>query len=130
MTLKKRKEIDSHELVEEPLVTISVYYSPHEAALAKCELNAVDIPVFVADEYTIGMNSLYSNALGGVKVMVAASRAEEARCILNLEAIPVEEEGPLSDTAEGSPQKDTAKWLFVVAVGIGIAILLCQILSE
>ena len=49
----------------EPLVTVAVYDTPYVAGLAKSELEFYDIPVFLADEYTIGVNSLYANALGG-----------------------------------------------------------------
>lgn len=46
--------------------------------MVKSQLESAGIPVFIADEYTIGMNWLYSNALGGVKVQVPESLASEA----------------------------------------------------
>lgn len=43
---------------------------------------AEDIPAFVADEYTVNIQWLYSNAIGGVKVQVPLYFAEEAKAIL------------------------------------------------
>ena len=67
------------------LVTIATFSTPFDANMAKSVLESAGIPVFIADEYTIGMNWLYSNALGGVKVQVPESVACEAREILALQ---------------------------------------------
>lgn len=77
------------------LVTIGRYSTPLEANMAKLKLESAGIYAFVADEYTIGINWLYSNALGGVKVQVPASVVSEAREILASEA-----ESPATDEAE------------------------------
>lgn len=66
----------------ENLVIIERYSTPYEANLVKSQLESAGIPAFVADEYTVGMNWLYSNALGGVKVLVPESLAAEARQFL------------------------------------------------
>ncbi len=66
----------------EKLVTIGSYSTPYEANMVKSRLESAGIPAFVADEYTIGMNWLYSNALGGVKVQVPKSLAVEAQELL------------------------------------------------
>jgi len=64
------------------LVVIGSYTTPCEANLVKSQLESAGIPAFVADEYTIGMNWMYSNALGGVKVQVPESLALEAQALL------------------------------------------------
>lgn len=69
----------------EKMVTISSYSTPYEANMVKSQLESAGIPVFIADEYTIGMNWLYSNALGGVKVQVSESLASEAQEFLAYE---------------------------------------------
>jgi hypothetical protein len=69
--------------MSDDLVTIAVFGSPFEAGLAKSELEAFGIPAFIADEFTVGANPLYSNALGGVKLKVPASHEQEARDILS-----------------------------------------------
>jgi hypothetical protein len=66
----------------EKLVTICSYSTPYEANIVKSQLESGGIPAFVADEYTIGMNWLYSNALGGVKVRVPESLVSEAHELL------------------------------------------------
>ncbi|NJC87171.1 MAG: DUF2007 domain-containing protein [Desulfuromonas sp.] len=65
------------------LVTIATFSTPLDANMAKSALESADIPVFIADEFTIGINWLYSNALGGVKVQVPESLACEARGVLS-----------------------------------------------
>lgn len=63
------------------LEVISFTY-PHEAHLAKSLLEASDINVIVKDEFTIQVNNFYSNAIGGVKILVEKSNAEEALFLL------------------------------------------------
>ena len=69
----------------EKMVTIGSYSTPYEANLVKSQLESAGIPVFIADEFTIGMNWLYSNALGGVKVQVPESLVQEAQELLATE---------------------------------------------
>jgi len=64
------------------LVTVGTYSTPFEAELARAELEAFDVDAFLADADTIHMNWLWSNALGGVKLQVPESEADEARQIL------------------------------------------------
>jgi hypothetical protein len=65
------------------LVTVASFSFPHEAHLAVANLEAAGITAFVADEHTINMQWLYSNALGGVRVQVPAALAEEAKEVLS-----------------------------------------------
>ena len=62
--------------------TVASFSFPHEAHLAQSRLEAEGIPVFIADEHTINMQWLYSNALGGVKVQVPAQFHDQAKEIL------------------------------------------------
>ncbi|MFC6671071.1 DUF2007 domain-containing protein [Marinobacterium aestuariivivens] len=64
------------------LLTAVHYDFPWEAQLARSRLEAEGIDAFVADEHTIGMQWLYSNALGGVRVQVDAEDLHRARAIL------------------------------------------------
>ncbi len=86
----------------EKLITVAVYSTPYEANMVKSKLEANGIPAFVADEYTIGMNWLYSNALGGVKVQVPESLVPEALEVLRAE--PVVEELRKIDEAKACPK--------------------------
>src|SRR6185369_15044667 len=79
-----RKGRQRNDMTEE-LITVATFVSPFEAGMAKSELEAYSIPAFIADEFAIGVNPFYSNALGGIKVQVPAKFAEEARQILPAE---------------------------------------------
>lgn len=65
------------------LITIASYSFPIEANIAKASLEAAGIPVVIGDEYTINMDWLYSNALGGVRIKVPGPYADMAREILS-----------------------------------------------
>ncbi len=65
------------------MIVIARYSFPHQALLAKSSLEAAGIPCFIADEYTINMQWLYSDAMGGVRLFVEKADAEKALEILN-----------------------------------------------
>lgn len=65
------------------LTTIARYSFPYEAQIARAKLESEGVPAFVADENTINMQWLYSNALGGVRLQVPSSYAEQAMSILS-----------------------------------------------
>ncbi|MEM6581363.1 MAG: DUF2007 domain-containing protein [Pseudomonadota bacterium] len=60
------------------MITVARFSLPLDAQLARAKLESEGIPAFVADEHTINMQWLYSNALGGVRVQVPDVFAEEA----------------------------------------------------
>ncbi len=64
-------------------VLVASFSFPHEAQIARASLESAGIPAFIADEHTINMQWLYSNALGGVKVLVPMEYVEDAKNILN-----------------------------------------------
>lgn len=55
---------------------------PHEAYVIKSRLESDGIEVFLKDEYTVQVNNLYSNAIGGVKLLVKNSDFDRAYEIL------------------------------------------------
>ena len=63
-------------------VTLRSYSTPIEAHLARGHLETEGVPCFLRDEHTIGMNWLYSNLLGGVRLCVPESELDRAREIL------------------------------------------------
>jgi hypothetical protein len=65
------------------LITIASFSFPHEAHVAQANLEAEGIPAFIADEHTINMQWLFSNALGGVRVQVPSQFAKKAKDILS-----------------------------------------------
>ena len=58
---------------------VASFREPYAAHLAKGLLEAHDIPAVIADEHIVGMNWLYSQAVGGVKVKVADEHYDTAR---------------------------------------------------
>ena len=64
------------------LVKVASFSFPFEAQIARARLESEGIPASVADEHTINMQWLYSDALGGVKLMVPPAFAEQAVEIL------------------------------------------------
>jgi hypothetical protein len=65
------------------LKTVASYRDIPLAELAKAKLESRDIYCFLANKNHIGMNWLYSFALGGVKVQVRSEDAAEAIRVLN-----------------------------------------------
>ncbi|MDR0779403.1 MAG: DUF2007 domain-containing protein [Pseudomonadales bacterium] len=72
------------------LVTIATFSFAHEAHLAKMQLDAMNIPSFIADGNTARM---YSNAIGWVRLQVPEAFATQAQKALNepVEIIPTSE---------------------------------------
>lgn len=64
-------------------VVIASYSYPHEAQIAKSQLEAAGIIVRIENEHTINMYWLYSNALGGVRLLVLQQFAEEAYALIH-----------------------------------------------
>ncbi|MGN2670314.1 putative signal transducing protein [Aliivibrio fischeri] len=56
---------------------------PHEAHIAKASLEAAGIVSVIADEHTVNAQWLYSNAVGGVRLMVNEADFEMALSIIN-----------------------------------------------
>ncbi len=64
------------------LVEVASFSYPHEAHIAKASLEAAEIPAFIANEHLINMQWLYSNALGGVKLLVPKTLSKQAKELL------------------------------------------------
>ncbi|EKU54493.1 PF09413 family protein [Acinetobacter sp. WC-323] len=63
-------------------VVAETYSFPYEAQIAKTQLEAADIPARIENEHTINMDWLYSNALGGVRLLVPDRYLEQAQALL------------------------------------------------
>ena len=64
------------------LIKIIEFVYPYEAHLAKGLLESSNIEVVIKDELTVQVNNFYSNAIGGVKLLVEESQVEQALSIL------------------------------------------------
>ena len=70
-------------MADEKLVTIARFSHPEEAHIVSARLESEGIWSFVADEFTVKANWLYSNAIGGVRLQVKESDVAVARKILS-----------------------------------------------
>lgn len=87
------------------LITVAAYSFPYEADLAKGRLEAEAIPAFVADEHTVHIDWLYSNAIGGIKLQVPESDAIRAKEILSADV----SQDLMTDAAEDDPDSVCSK---------------------
>jgi len=62
--------------------TVATYRDPYEAHLARALLESAGVEAFVFDDQVVGVNWLYSRAVGGVRLCVANEDEAEAREIL------------------------------------------------
>ncbi|EJG0028009.1 DUF2007 domain-containing protein [Vibrio alginolyticus] len=65
------------------MIVVARFSFPHEAHIARASLDSVGIESYIADEHTVNTQWLYSNAIGGVRLMVDESDAEDAKQILS-----------------------------------------------
>jgi|SRR5581483_1168874 len=65
-------------------VTLMQCSMPAQAHALRVQLEAAGIPVFLADEYTVTMDWLLSNAIGGIKVQVPEEDHARARELVGL----------------------------------------------
>lgn len=95
--------------MSENLIVVRRFRDLIEAELAKGKLESAGIDAFVADENIVRMDWLYSNAIGGLRLMVKPEDADEACSILD-QPIPAEitqENAELSYTQPHCPKCDS-----------------------
>ncbi len=83
-------------------VIVGVYTTPYEADIVWSLLEAFEIPVFPSDYYTIYIDWLYSNALGGIKLRVNEQDTVQAREVIA--GAPILSSSPLA--GEGGVRGD------------------------
>ena len=69
------------------LVVVAAFTSVHEAQFARSLLESAGLEATLADEHVVSMDWFYSNAIGGVKVLVPRHQLEEARALLDSDAM-------------------------------------------
>jgi len=70
--------------MKDSITTIAVFQYSSEAQIIKGRLEAENINVFLADEYTVDTDPMVSNAIGGVKLQVYTEQMEVAKNIVKL----------------------------------------------
>jgi hypothetical protein len=85
----------------EELVTIRTFSFPHDAELARMQLDGCGLEAHLADELTVSALSVIGPALGGVRLQVRASDVAHAIAILDGETEPG---GPPSGPYRRAPE--------------------------
>jgi hypothetical protein len=78
--------------IESKPAVVRAFLTLFEADVAWSAIDAADITATLADDNVIRLNFWFSNALGGVKLVVPGPLAEEAVAILDIRALSVEGE--------------------------------------
>jgi|ERR1700724_947157 hypothetical protein len=68
--------------MHEDLVTVAVFHSQPEFLLARTRLESADIECFAYDENMLRIAGCHSHILGGIKLQVRESEAQDALAIL------------------------------------------------
>jgi len=84
-----------------PLVMVKRFRDMPEAQIAESLLDSAGIDCFLADENTIRMDWLWSNLLGGFKLMVRPDDLDEARGVLAEAELSGSEESSGGDNHSG-----------------------------
>ena len=66
------------------MTTVRIYANLPEAQVAQSRLDSEGIPTFLKNEFTLLMQPLWSQAMGGVELQVPQEFLAEAREILDL----------------------------------------------
>lgn len=95
-------------------MVLAAFTSIGEAEAARSALAAAAIDATIADENIVAMNWLYSNAIGGVKVLVPEEDLEQAERIL---AGPADEEFAEDEAIGEEPEAETPRPFVCSACG-------------
>ena len=69
-------------MIDETLVTVATFYNEMEFLLARARLESADIECFAQDENMLRIAGWHSHILGGIKLRVRESDAQDAASIL------------------------------------------------
>jgi hypothetical protein len=69
-------------VMHDELVTIAVFHNQTEFLLARTRLESADIECFAYDENMLRIGGWHSHILGGIKLQVRSSDAQDAIAIL------------------------------------------------
>jgi hypothetical protein len=107
---------------EDRLVTIKTYSYHTDCLIDKAKIESAGIACMLVDENTIMVQPFYSNAVGGIKLQVKESDAEEALKILSdtppedTVEYQTEEEKYDDITGTGNTDPRTGKWVIYLII--------------
>lgn len=89
--------------MEDKIITLKTFDNPALAHIIRARLEANDIPCFLADEHIIGLNPLYNQAIGGVKLKIFEKDYDKCMSLLaEDEDLISENENQSAETEETS----------------------------
>lgn len=98
-------------------ITIISFTYPHEAHLAKTKLESEGIETIIQDELTAQVNNFYSNAIGGVKLLVKESDSNRAFEILKEGRIIVlDKDNEIENEEETNKKLKNAKVIYFISI--------------
>lgn len=84
--------------MKDQIITLEIYQDPALAHIIRARLESNGISCFLADENMIGINPLYNQALGGIKLKIFEHDLEKCREILaEDEELELEETAPTTE---------------------------------
>ena len=103
---------------------VATFSHPMEAHLARIRLESEDVDCFLEDEYMIATDWLYSNAIGGVKLLVPEPDLPRARALLRRPSQPVVvpidgSTCPSCGSPDIHPQRFARRWVFLSILLLG-----------
>lgn len=105
-------------------VTVANFVNAFHMNVVKGRLESEGIPAFAKDEHTIGMNPLYDNAVGGIKLQVREEDEAAARKVLwDIGIRPVTDQlfvPPQPVEKEPHPVLTFIRYLFYFAIYLGL----------
>ena len=98
------------------IIIISFTY-PHEAHMAKAKLESEGIETMIQDELTAQVNNFYSNAIGGVKLLVKENDIERANIILEESKVIIQDKNEkIDDEVETNKKLLASKFVYIIAI--------------
>jgi len=97
-------------------IILKRFDSPVEANIVKGFLESNDVFCFLQDEHSIGINPLYANALGGIKLMVRIEDGARAHALLLTNSAEHKVQCPqcgFHDVYDVTEHKSKPSWLSV-----------------
>lgn len=104
-------------------VTVANFSNAFNMNVVKGRLESEGIPAFAKDEHTIGVNPLYDNAVGGIKLQVSEEHEADARRILRDIGIRPTSNQPLITypaVKAPNPFLQFIQYLFYFAIYLGL----------
>ncbi len=90
-------------------ITVISFTYPHEAHMAKAKLESEGIDVQITNELTTQVHNFYSNAIGGVEMLVRESDVEKAEIIL-IKSGYIKEQSNTDNKTHSSLDRFTSKF--------------------